>query len=86
VSDIDAARADLLSHGAEVSGVYHYDRQPGRAGELEARVPVAPPHDWWDWYAAYLNARERGSTSEQAATTANRYMADVKGVVVPEST
>jgi hypothetical protein len=18
---------------------------------------AAPPHDWWDWYAAYLDAR-----------------------------
>ena len=25
------------------------------------------PHTWWDWYARYLNARLRGSTSEQAA-------------------
>jgi hypothetical protein len=22
-----------------------------RHGEFEA---VAPPHDWWDWYAAYI--------------------------------
>ena len=27
-------------------------------GAFEA---VAPPHDWWDWYAAYMDARERGS-------------------------
>ena len=30
-----------------------------RHGGFEA---VAPPHDWWDWYAAYMDARERGST------------------------
>jgi len=146
VNDIDAARADLISRGADVSDVYHYNRQPGHAGELESRVPgpdpnksrsyftyasfkdpdgntwflqeitsripgrewatevdvatladllhetsehhglfeaVAPPHDWWDWYAAYLDARERGRSSEEATTAANRYMADVKHVVVP---
>jgi catechol 2,3-dioxygenase-like lactoylglutathione lyase family enzyme len=53
-----------------------------RHGEFEA---VAPPHDWWDWYAAYANARETGSTAEGAAATAGRYMADVKGVVVPSA-
>jgi hypothetical protein len=48
-------------------------------GAFEA---VAPPHDWWDWYAAYLDAREHGSTPDQAATIAGRYMADVKHIVV----
>ena len=50
-----------------------------RHGAFEA---VAPPHDWWDWYAAYMLAREAGSTEDEAAATANRYMAEVKGVVV----
>jgi hypothetical protein len=49
-------------------------------GDFEA---VAPPHDWWDWYAAYMDARERGSTSEEAIASAGRYMAEVKHVVVP---
>ncbi|HEV7733712.1 MAG TPA: bleomycin resistance protein [Candidatus Binatia bacterium] len=44
---------------------------------------VAPKHDWWDWYAAYLDARQRGSTPEEAASIAARYMAEVKRVVVP---
>jgi hypothetical protein len=44
---------------------------------------VAPPHDWWDWYAAYMDARERGSTPEEASATARRYMAEVKHVIVP---
>jgi hypothetical protein len=26
---------------------------------------IAPPHDWWDWYAAYVDARERRSTPEE---------------------
>ena len=41
---------------------------------------VAPPHDWWDWYAAYMNAREGGSDPDEASAAADRYMAEVKGV------
>jgi hypothetical protein len=50
-----------------------------RHGEFEA---VAPPHDWWDWYAAYMNARQAGSAPDEASAAADRYMADVKQVVV----
>jgi catechol 2,3-dioxygenase-like lactoylglutathione lyase family enzyme len=143
VTDLDAARADLISHGADVSEVYHYERRPGHSGELDSRVPgpdpqmgrsyftyasfsdpdgnvwllqeitkrlpgrewapdvagraellkdtaihhgafeaVAPPHDWWDWYAAYMLAREAGSTEDEAVAAAGRYMAEVKHVVV----
>jgi hypothetical protein len=35
------------------------------------------PHNWWDWYAAYMSARQDGSTPEQASEAAGRYMADV---------
>ena len=31
-------------------------------------------HDWWDWYAPYINARQHGSTPEEAATAADLYM------------
>jgi hypothetical protein len=48
-------------------------------GTFEA---AAPPHDWWDWYAAYMDARRSGSTAEEASAAAGRYMADVKDVVV----
>ena len=44
---------------------------------------AAPPHDWWDWYAAYMNARQSGSGPDAASAAADRYMAEVKGVVVP---
>ena len=50
-----------------------------RHGQFEA---VAPPHDWWDWYGAYMDAREQGSSPEEAAKVAGRYMAEVKHVVV----
>jgi catechol 2,3-dioxygenase-like lactoylglutathione lyase family enzyme len=31
-------------------------------------------HDWWDWYAPYLSARENGSTLEEAVAAADRRM------------
>jgi len=49
----------------------------------EAFEKAAPPHDWWDWYAAYMDARERGSTPQEASAAAGRYMAQAKQVVVP---
>jgi catechol 2,3-dioxygenase-like lactoylglutathione lyase family enzyme len=135
VDDIEAARADLISRGADVSDIWHIEpgkgREPGldpqrrsyfsRASfadpdgntwvlqEITERLPgrvemhdsgalaqllfetakrhgafeaVAPPHDWWDWYGAYMDAREQGSSAEEAAKAAGRYMADVKHVVV----
>jgi hypothetical protein len=63
-----ASRAQLLHETSE------------RHGAFEA---AAPPHDWWDWYAAYMDAREGGSTPEESSAAAGQYMADVKHVVVP---
>jgi hypothetical protein len=51
----------------------------------DAFEKAAPPHDWWDWYAAYLDARQGGSDSDEAAAAAGRYMAEVKDVVVPSA-
>jgi catechol 2,3-dioxygenase-like lactoylglutathione lyase family enzyme len=53
-----------------------------RHGAFEA---VAPPHDWWDWYAAYMDARRGGSEPDEASEAAGRYMADVKHIVVARS-
>ena len=50
-----------------------------RHGAFEA---AAPPHDWWDWYAAYMDARRRGDAPDEAAEAAGRYMAEVKHVEV----
>jgi hypothetical protein len=62
-----AALAQLLRETAEHHGSYE---------------AVAPPHDWWDWYAAYMESRQRGSAPEEASAAAERYMAEVKQVVV----
>jgi catechol 2,3-dioxygenase-like lactoylglutathione lyase family enzyme len=34
-------------------------------------------HHWWDWYASYLNARQNGSSPEEATAAADRYMREV---------
>jgi catechol 2,3-dioxygenase-like lactoylglutathione lyase family enzyme len=31
-------------------------------------------HNWWDWYAPYLSARQNGSSPEAAAAAADQYM------------
>ena len=62
-----ASLADLLHETAE------------RHGTFEAS---APPHDWWDWYAAYMDARQQGRTPDDASAAAGRYMAEVKHIVV----
>jgi len=61
-----ATLADLLHETAE-----HHDPYE----------KSAPPHDWWDWYAAYIDARQRASSPQEAAMAAGRYMAEVKQVL-----
>lgn len=63
-----ASLADLLHETAEQHDFYE---------------KAAPPHDWWDWYAAYLHARQNGSAPSDATVAAGRYMAEAKQVVVP---
>ena len=125
VSDIDAARQELLAHGVDVSAVFHFDgehlpvpgpdpklpsygtyasfadpdgnrwvlqqvttRLPGRGLSLDVETltellketekrhgayePTAPKHHWSGWYAAYVIARERGKTADEAAQEATR--------------
>jgi hypothetical protein len=61
-----AALADLLHETSEHHG--HFEK-------------VAPPHNWWDWYAAYMSAREQGHTPEEASDAAALYMKEVRNVV-----
>jgi hypothetical protein len=60
------ALADLLHETSE------------RHGAFEA---VTPPHDWWDWYAAYMVARQGGDDPDGAAASAGRYMEEVRHIV-----
>ena len=139
VSDIEAARADLIARGIDASEIFHYaggplnntGEQPQVAGRdpegrsyfsfvsfedpdgngwLLQEVPTRLPgrewekpvdiaglaellheteqhhgayesthgkHQWWDWYAPYLSARQNGKTSDEAATAADRYMEEI---------
>ena len=38
-------------------------------------------HHWWDWYAPYLSARQNGSSPEEAAAAADRYMEEALRVL-----
>ena len=123
VSDIAAARRELIGRGVDVSEVFHFDgdhnvvpgqdaeresygshasfkdpdgnrwviqqvrtRLPGRGLSVDVPTlaelfqeaekghgryePTAPKHHWSAWYAAYVVARERGRTPEEAARDA----------------
>jgi catechol 2,3-dioxygenase-like lactoylglutathione lyase family enzyme len=54
-----AALADLLHETAERHDVFEKTH-----GE----------HQWWDWYAPYLSARQNGSNPQEAAAAADRHM------------
>jgi len=127
VSDIEAARKELIAHRVNVSEVFHYDgdhrpvpgpdpklpsygsyasfsdpdgnrwvlqqvktRLPGRGLSLDVATltelfqetekrhssyePTAPKHHWSGWYAAYVVARERGRTPDEAAKDATLHI------------
>ena len=38
-------------------------------------------HNWWDWYAPYLSARQNGKSSEEASVAADRHMEEVLRVL-----
>jgi len=67
VTDDVAAESDLLLETAMRHDAYE---------------KAAPPHDWFDWYGAYMIARRAGSAPDAASAAAGRYMADVKHIVV----
>ena len=78
VTDASARPAvgGLTMEIAELAALLHET-----AEHHDAFEKASPPHDWWDWYAAYLDARQRGSDSDQATAAADRYMAEVKNIV-----
>ncbi|MEO8676333.1 MAG: VOC family protein [Casimicrobiaceae bacterium] len=54
-----ASLTDLLREAEEHHGSYE---------------PTAPKHHWSGWYAAYIVARERGRTPDEAVSDATRHM------------
>ena len=59
----------MNSNIAELAELLHETEQHHSAYEQSA-----PKHNWWDWYAAYLRARQHGRTPEQATGDATQYM------------
>ena len=57
-----ATLADLLRETEQHHG--RYEKTHGK-------------HHWADWYAPYLSARLSGSSPDDAASAADRYMSDV---------
>jgi catechol 2,3-dioxygenase-like lactoylglutathione lyase family enzyme len=70
VHDIDAARADASRADLLQETALHHDHYE----------KTHAPHNWWDWYGAYMVARDHGSTPQEAARAADRYMEDVLDV------
>ena len=61
---------------AELAGLLHETAERHDPFEKSSE-----PHDWWDWYAAYMVARQDGATPDEASASAGRYMEEVLGVV-----
>lgn len=57
-----ATLAELLHETAE-----HHDNYEKMHGK----------HNWWDWYAPYLQARQNGSSSEEASAAADSHMLEL---------
>jgi catechol 2,3-dioxygenase-like lactoylglutathione lyase family enzyme len=55
----DASLAELLHEAEQRHG--QYESSHGK-------------HNWWDWYAPYVNARQNGKSPEEAAAAADRRM------------
>ena len=66
----------------------HGHRRPRASSWLDAAIhhgayeAIAPAHDWWNWYAPYLDARQHGDDAREAEAIADRYMEESHGVVV----
>ena len=64
--DMDVATVAELLHE---TGLRHHNYEQTHA-----------EHNWWDWYAPYLSARQNGSSPEEATAAADRYMDEVHQV------
>ena len=58
-----ATLASLLREAAEHH--HHYEE-------------TSPEHDWAEWHAAYINAREQGSAPEDASKAAGLYIESIR--------
>ena len=72
-------RMEMLQSGALAHLLFETAKRRG------AFPGVDTPHDWWDWYAAYMDAREQGSIQEEAATAAGRGFTPICRIIAMES-
>ena len=68
---VDPTDVDALAQLLLETALHH--------GAFEA---IAPKHDWWNWYAPYLDARQQGKSPDEADAVADRYMKEAHGVDV----
>ena len=68
---VEATDIDVLARQLLDAAIHH--------GAYEA---IAPAHDWWNWYAPYLDARQHGKSERDAEAIADRHMEESHGVVV----
>jgi catechol 2,3-dioxygenase-like lactoylglutathione lyase family enzyme len=68
---VDPTDVDALAQLLLETSLHH--------GAFEA---IAPKHDWWNWYAPYLDARQQGKSPDEADAVADRYMKEAHGVDV----
>jgi hypothetical protein len=67
----ESTRAGEIDVAAVATLLHETEQRHGGYEKTHAK------HNWWDWYASYLNARQNGSSPEQAASAATRYMDEV---------
>jgi len=67
----ESTRAGEIDVAAVAKLLHETEQRHGAYEKTHAK------HNWWDWYASYLNARQNGSSPEQAASAATRYMDEV---------
>lgn len=80
VDDVEAARAELIGHGADVTEVFHFEgglHVVGTKGRVPGRDPEGRSCRSWASFSdpdAYIVAREQGRTPEEAAKDGARHM------------
>jgi catechol 2,3-dioxygenase-like lactoylglutathione lyase family enzyme len=70
----ETTRAGTINIGMLAELLHETEQRHGEYEKTHAK------HNWWDWYAAYVSARQNGNSSEQAAAAADRYMDEVHHV------
>jgi catechol 2,3-dioxygenase-like lactoylglutathione lyase family enzyme len=70
----ETTRAGTINIGMLAELLHETEQKHGEYEKTHAK------HNWWDWYAAYVTARQDGNSSAQAAAAADRYMDEVHHV------